>query len=215
MEIKKKTKDEIIICEIENFITDEECDFFIEMINSLKLHKGQIVSHNEGDTLREDVRSAKTCTLPRTKIVESLRRRVEDLCNSTPYSSEGCSAIKYEQGDFFTLHCDYFHHYNKELIERPVAMNRVKTAVIYLNDDFEGGETSFPFIDTIIKPKRGKLIAWRNGEPSGANFEESQHAGELVKSGTKYILTFWMHIGPFEDPIYEETPQVFERSKAK
>ena len=53
--------------------------------------------------------------------------------------------------------------------------------IIYLNDDFEGGET---VIDGIkIKPKRGRLVLFSNG------FYE--HEVKEITKGTRYTLIAW------------------------
>lgn len=76
--------------------------------------------------------------------------------------------------------------------------SRFATILFYLNDDMEGGETSFPRwmnAETrealIVKPERGKAILFYNLLPDGNYDERSQHAalpvvsGEKVRSGSK------------------------------
>lgn len=60
--------------------------------------------------------------------------------------------------------------------------------MVYLNDDYEGGETEFLYQKKRINPKRGRLIIW----PSGFTHT---HRGGLVLKGTKYIITGWFHLG--------------------
>ena len=49
--------------------------------------------------------------------------------------------------------------------------------MIYLNDNFEGGATSFD--DTIIKPKKGAALCF---------IHEQKHEGSPVITGIKYVL---------------------------
>ena len=51
----------------------------------------------------------------------------------------------------------------------------------YLNDVEDGGETKFS-----IKPEIGKAIIWP------AEWTHA-HSGEILNSGTKYIITGWLH----------------------
>jgi hypothetical protein len=37
------------------------------------------------------------------------------------------------------------------------------SAVVYLNDDYRGGEFYFTALDTVIKPKKGMLVAFSSG----------------------------------------------------
>ena len=56
--------------------------------------------------------------------------------------------------------------------------------VIALNDSFEGGGTYFPELDKVIKLKTGDCLVF-----SGQN----KHAGVKTVSGTRYILTGFIH----------------------
>ena len=78
------------------------------------------------------------------------------------------------------------------------AGNRSHTAIIYLNDDFEGGTTFFPAIDKSIKPEIGKLVTWKNIDSKGARIDEGLHCGKPVLRGEKYILG----IHKRERPLY-------------
>lgn len=64
-------------------------------------------------------------------------------------------------------------------------MHRVLAFMTYLNDVEEGGDTSFHFYNINVKPKKGKTIIWP------AEWTHA-HAGNLVKQGSKYIVTGWI-----------------------
>lgn len=68
----------------------------------------------------------------------------------------------------------------------PDVAHRKAVWMIYLNDDYEGGETEFLYYKKRIKPERGKLLIW----PAGYTHT---HKGNMVLSGTKYIVTGWFH----------------------
>ena len=50
--------------------------------------------------------------------------------------------------------------------------------LIYLNDDFQGGETEFRKITTVV-PKKGMALVFMHN---------LRHEGKEVLSGTKYVL---------------------------
>ena len=84
------------------------------------------------------------------------------------------SLVRYTEGQFFAEHSD-----GGEFLPRRLSM------VIYLNDDYAGGEISFTKFNTTIKPKEKTLVLF----PST---EEYSHAAQPVISGTKYVLIgFW------------------------
>jgi predicted 2-oxoglutarate/Fe(II)-dependent dioxygenase YbiX len=54
--------------------------------------------------------------------------------------------------------------------------------ILYLNDDFEGGETVFEN-ETIIKPKKGRLLVFSNGI--------FLHKVNLITKGERYVIAGW------------------------
>ena len=61
--------------------------------------------------------------------------------------------------------------------------------MIYLNEDFEGGETEFLYQKRRIKPSTGTVVIW----PAGFTHT---HKGNLVLDGTKYVVTGWYYKQP-------------------
>ena len=74
--------------------------------------------------------------------------------------------------------------------------NRWKTAILYLNDNYEGGETEFPNWGVKIKGKEGELVTWTNLNKNGTPNMDTLHAGLPVISGTKYIVVSWIRQFP-------------------
>ena len=115
-------------------------------------------------------------------------------------NQEDMSVIRYngsEKGifkphyDCFSPEADYFE------AEMKKGGNRVKTCLIYLNDDFEGGETGFPNLPYRIKPKTGKLVVWNNVDDNNKIIFEAEHEGMKVTSGTKYLVSIWVRESAF------------------
>lgn len=61
---------------------------------------------------------------------------------------------------------------------------RVISALVYLNDDFSGGETDFVYFDERITPKAGRLVIF----PSNYAYA---HAALPPLDGVKYSAAFW------------------------
>jgi prolyl 4-hydroxylase len=85
--------------------------------------------------------------------------------------------------------------------------SRFATILFYLNDDMEGGETTFPrWLNTEtsealkVKPEKGKAILFYNLLPDGNYDERSQHAALPVTKGDKYLTNLWIW-----DPIMDHT----------
>jgi predicted 2-oxoglutarate/Fe(II)-dependent dioxygenase YbiX len=56
--------------------------------------------------------------------------------------------------------------------------------VLYLNDDYEGGEINYPKLNLSIKPKARSLIIHPAGEPHGAM--------PVTLGNTRYILSVFV-----------------------
>ena len=82
-------------------------------------------------------------------------------------------------------------HFSKVHSERTdmSSLHRIFAFMTYLNDDFKGGNTSFTHQGIDIKPVLGKTLIWP------AEWTHA-HKGNIVKSGTKYIVTGWIDL-PF------------------
>ena len=86
---------------------------------------------------------------------------------------------KYNPGDHFShLHCE------RTSLN---SLHRLFAFMTYLNDVEDGGKTSFDYYGIKIKPEIGKTLIWP------AEWTHA-HTGEVLKSGTKYIVTGWLHL---------------------
>ena len=83
-------------------------------------------------------------------------------------------------GGFHNWHCEDGYFSND------LDKDRLLAWMVYLNDDYQGGETEFNYLLKRIKPKKGTLLMWPKG------FTHT-HRGGMVLSGTKYILTGWIY----------------------
>jgi len=81
--------------------------------------------------------------------------------------------IRYDAGGMFFPHRD-------TLVTEPW---RKYSIVTYLNDDFEGGATSFPTIERTLRPVPGQGLLF----PS-----LYLHGGECVSAGRKYVMTGYL-----------------------
>lgn len=100
--------------------------------------------------------------------------------------------VKYDVGGKYDAHHDFFHP-NTDYYEghTKVGGQRVVSSLLYLNEDFLGGETEFPKREKIVTPKTGRILSWRNVKLNDELDYDSLHAGKPVISGTKYILIIW------------------------
>lgn len=101
-------------------------------------------------------------------------RHYEKMWNFNIFYKEAYNFVKYVPGRYFKIHADHGPYYTCTV-----------SAVVYLNDDYEGGEIEFPRHDLVVKPKAGDIILF----PSNYVYE---HASLDVKSGIKYAVVIMM-----------------------
>jgi prolyl 4-hydroxylase len=174
-----------MINESTNFLTKEECDLIVSHSED-KFSKANTLGKNN------DYRIAEGCWLKDDELnIGNIRKKISELINLPLENLEAFHVVKYGVGGKYDVHYDYFQEgteYYQEQMNR--GGQRLKTALMYLNDDFEGGETFFPKFGLKISPVKGKLLSWDN-VVNGKTNPFSSHAGLPVKSGFKYIAVIW------------------------
>jgi hypothetical protein len=91
------------------------------------------------------------------------------------FFSEGFQLLKYQTGQEYEAHYD-----------GGTQTRRVFSPILYLNDDYEGGEIEFVNFDLKIKPTKETLYIFP------ANFAY-RHIAHPVTDGTKYAIVTFIH----------------------
>ena len=110
-------------------------------------------------------------------IDETVKSALRQVWNLYLDNHRGAQAIRYRPGGHYCAHTD-------AALDQE---DRYVTVLCYLNDDFEGGHTTFPYLDNLsIQPESGKAVIF----PS-----TYIHRAEPVLSGEKFAIVTWL-IGP-------------------
>lgn len=177
----------------ENFITRKVAAEIIKLSENLFTPATVLGSSQDNYRIAESAWLNKE-----TEIIHSILKRIAKITGLSICNQEAPNVIKYNIGGEFKTHHDFFHphqDYTDECLNR--GGQRTKTALLYLNDGFAGGNTVFPYYDLTITPKTGKLVIWNNLNEDGSLNMESLHAGQPVESGVKYVLAIWIRENPF------------------
>lgn len=151
----------------------------------------------DGATMRHPTRTSMTATLGPVDldltlvgVARSLAAHAGvDACNG-----EFLSVLRYRPGEEYRPHYDWL----PEGAERARGGQRVATAILYLNDAYEGGETVFVRDGVAVRGAPGDILVFRNVDVDGAALKPSYHAGEPVRAGVKWIATRWFRQSTYQ-----------------
>ena len=72
------------------------------------------------------------------------------------------------------------------------VMQRIATALVYLNDGYAGGETRFVATGTTVSGRRGGGLVFRNVDSEGCPDKQAAHCGMPVTKGVKLLASRWI-----------------------
>ena len=183
---------------VENFISPEICDWLIERAKP-KLERAIVFDAEKGtrvDPGRSN--SAHHFTLWEKDLVFLLvQNRIALVTERTLSDMEVPAILHYAVGEEFLPHVDFVSTEMPSYAEQVAAMGqRVVTFLVYLNDDYEGGETEFPLLDWRHKGRKGDAMFFWSVEPDGAPDRRTVHAGLPTTRGEKWIFSQWIRARP-------------------
>lgn len=171
-----------------DFLSPAECERLIALVDACAKPSAvfdfptdeQFRTSYSGDVERSD---------PLIRMVE---RRIDDLLGFAPDHGETVQGQRYQPGQQFKAHCDWFWTIADYWPgESRRGGQRAWTAMAYLNAVEEGGATEFPRLGLSIQPRQGALLVWNNALPDGRPNIDTLHAALPVVRGTKYVITKW------------------------
>ena len=184
---------------IDSFATAAECAWLIERGRS-GMRRAQVYRHDlPGHTEAESrTNSESDFTIWNADLVLALiRDRIAATIGSETRFFEVTKLLRYDPGQHFGLHADFQEPATPALaseIER--RGQRIRTFLVYLNSDYEGGETEFPRVGLRHRGRRGDALWFVNVDAAGAPDHQTVHAGLPLLSGTKWLLSQWIRSRP-------------------
>lgn len=180
---------------IENCASPEICDWLIERARP-SVRRSMVYDRLTGGGSVNEVRTNSSVAFSVVRsdlIMMLLRARIAATVVLPLESLEPTSILHYAPGERFEPHFDFFDSasvgYVRELATRG---QRVGTFLLYLNDDYEGGETDFPNLDWRYKGRTGDALLFWNVTESGEPDRQTRHAGLPTHSGEKWLLSQWL-----------------------
>ncbi len=161
---------------IENFLTNEECDHYINLTKDKVFEEAKINMMGR-QVMSKGIRNNDRLMVFDNELAENLFQKAVGFLPRIHenYQVSGFNEMfriyKYSTGQRFKMHRDgsYLRNANEKSFY---------TFLIYLNDDFEGGETEFEGLFTVA-PKKGSALVFHH---------PLRHEGKTLISGLKYVL---------------------------
>ena len=174
-------------------LTPAECDFLVAEASPW-LQPSLVIDPRTGAQLRNPIRTSDSMSFAyfqEVPAVHVLNRRIAAATGTDVRQGEALQVLRYRPGQEYRPHMD-------AVAGEP--NQRILTALVYLNEDYEGGETAFLRTGLSFKGRKGDALVFRNALPDGRADEMAQHAGLPVTAGEKLIASRWIRARTFSFP---------------
>ena len=190
MEIINKSP---LVYTIDNFLTDEECNHFIN-ISSDKIKPALVSGSKEGYVSNGRTGKNHWIVHNTDNITKRVGEKIAKQVGIPLENAEAYQVIYYDIDQEYKQHYDGWLFDDSEKSRRNMKYGgqRLKTALVYLNNVESGGGTKFTKLNLEVNAEKGKLLVFENVH-SGTNERDelSEHAGMPVIKGEKWAFNLW------------------------
>jgi predicted 2-oxoglutarate/Fe(II)-dependent dioxygenase YbiX len=155
-----------------------------------------------GDVKREVVDPHRSCSDFEYDLIGSdlililIRNRIAAVTGLPVAAMEPPRVFHYALGQDIKPHYDRLNDGIGDYARSGYKGDRIATFLLYLNDDFDGGELEFPLVGQRFKGKAGDALYFAHVDQAGGRERLSLHAGLPILRGEKYVLSQWIHDRP-------------------
>jgi hypothetical protein len=177
---------------VEGFLGASVCHWIIEHARG-RLVRARVYDSANARTLITTTRtnSVANSGLGDVELLQLLvQARMSAACGLPIRNMEAPAVLHYATGEQITEHFDFVDPETPDY-EKEIARNgqRVVTFLVYLNDDYDGGETGFPTLGFSHKGRRGEGLFFVNAMPDLQPDLRMVHTGRPPTRGEKWIVS--------------------------
>lgn len=179
---------------IDQLFSGEECDYVLRKAEPA-LRPSMIIDEVTGRPRPHPVRTSSSMNFAPSDedlVIHALNQRIAAVSGTDPAAGEPLHVLRYAPGQEFRPHVDAI---------AGASNQREWTAITYLNDGFEGGETDFPELGLRTVGRSGDCLLFRNTTQAGDPHPRARHAGLPVTKGVKWVASRWIRQHPYEPEI--------------
>lgn len=170
---------------IARLLTAAECDYLRRIAEPR--YEPSTVKDSQGRAIADPIRTSEGATLHwmiEDPAVNAINRRLAAASGTNWDQGEALQILRYKPGQQYRPHYDFV---------RASDNQRVLTVLVWLNEDYDGGETAFVKADLKVRGRKGDALIFRNALPDRSLDPQSEHAGLPVIRGSKYLASRWIH----------------------
>jgi hypothetical protein len=177
---------------VQDFLPRFICDYVIGMAAPM-LARGKVVDRHGGESVHEE-RSNSVMNFGLSDsdfLLELVNLRTARAVDMPPENAEGLGVLHYRPGESYAPHSDYIEDTPANAAQLAARGQRVITLLVYLNEDFEGGETAFPRLNLSFKPPAGAALIFRSVDRNDRADPLTLHTGTPPTRGEKWLISKW------------------------
>jgi prolyl 4-hydroxylase len=176
---------------VQGLFSHEECRY-IQLLGNPRMEPSMIYAANGGRMLDPYRDSDNMVVTPMAEdlVIQTINRCIAEASGTDYGCGEPLHVLRYRPGQQYRPHHD-------ALAEAPAEKRRFATALIYLNDAYEGGETHFPEVGVTVRGAVGDMLIFHNLTGDKQPDPRMTHAGLPVIRGEKWLATRWIRVGDY------------------
>lgn len=181
----------------EDFLTASECGTIVAVARQQNSERLKLLDRDNSTAQKvvrryDDNRITRTVDMTEHQrmldepALRAIKTRIEPQMDCRIDWFEQPHILQYEPGGFYSCHADSESlNESSNLWER--VLDRDVSMLLYLDDDYEGGELVFPNFDFTLRPRSGMLVFF----PSDSRY---RHAALPVTAGMRHAIVSWMSL---------------------
>ncbi len=170
-------------------LTAEECHYLMSLAQPML--QPAVVEQAAGQVHRHPGRTSDSVGLTwpiENPVVHALNKRIAAASGTDVTQGEPVQILRYRPGQEYKPHFDAIPGFTNQ---------RALTCIVWLNEEYDGGETLFLKTSLKVKGGKGDALLFRNADAEGRRDESSAHAGLPVTRGEKWLASRWIRANPF------------------
>lgn len=163
---------------------------YLRHIGTPHMRPAMIAAGTSGGGVLDPVRRSDTTAIPLIEqdlIVHAIVSAIAEATGTDVDQGEPLALLRYGPGQEYRPHYDAYE-------EGWPGAQRQMTALVWLNDEYQGGETHFPRLGITVRGAPGDMLVFANLDANGNRDDRMEHAGLPVTRGEKWLASRWISV---------------------